>query len=1315
MKLHLPKMLRVALLSAMVSMAAYNAYAEDTKLENASTTKTLDSLTVSGTDRVGYIDSSDNLYTKFNNNTRTQNLTINGDMTIAGNGHVAVGGGNADGGSAAYLKVTNGTLTVKDNAQLDALGCQIKDLVIEGGTVRLDTTSTSYCGSGNSSYNASSNKQSTITNSLTISGGELYMGAYNGAYVTKGLTSYHCSAGFKGTINQTGGLMSVRTDAAFNGAATINQTGTAESTMYFTEQMEIGTSLTINQSNDNATLGLGRLTGSSTFSSKKVIINQSGKGTIKLTQGAHFGKGSTIAINQTGDGTIDFCDWYTTTELAEADRQNYRESVRRPYTNQNATYTIEQSGKGTINLDSKAAVNADSVSVGEGAKLNVQGTLTTEELTLSSGAKLDNTGTLTVGSGTAGAKGSLTVTSDGVLNAILDGTNAAINVGASAADTDTVTSWTMASGSVFGIGFTEDWLADNADVGSVTADTESVSFDFNVLVATGTVDLTALQNSFTLIGLDSAQWSLGGEETWVQDSTSADPTTNVMGTLVYKPIIEIDEDVTLDEDLSDGPGDLKTGLDISGATVTINGDNSYTLGTNIGSEGEQTTVILGHENALGDGPVTTAGDSTLIAADDVTAVLPDEVQNSGTLTIEGAFEAGFTPTEVELPAAFISTEGKETPDGNGFYREEGGTGLLIVNNDPNGDNTPEGSLYVEEGTTVVVDGTEYELSEDGLAGKTGPDYSIYYIRTEGDGSEVSSSEILDAAGLTDVTVEMSEASGELTANTAIAVESTAGTLKTTADAEVSGTLTDTTIEASGGIIAATIEGASTVTVSGTDTTTISGGNTYTGGTKIDGGVLEIDAADSLGTGDIELANGGTLDLNDLAVTNNIKVTGCTLMGGGAYDGDLEVTGDLVLTDATTANKLLMSGAGKISGPSLTVDNVDVKTDSDASIAANFTLNENGIIALYNGVGLNVTGSLTLNGVTTLKLEGDYKAGDTLVSASEGLTAGEVVLDFVDDSVMLEQTGNSLVLALKYKRELAEPIGFANWGIASASRAFVDSVHGQRNNTACMADGRGTVWFTIVTGHNDLYGTDVNVTGAVIGADLRINSKHLLGIALGYVEGDVSPTGFRKVEQEGSYAAVYGEHLLKPVTATDSWTLDWTLAYGVTDSSYNGMSWEQDSVQIDARVSRNHKVSDRLGVNGFVGLEYFATDSATVNGVHTGSIQNLRGELGVGASYVLWGMPAVTDAKSGSILRSGCERLVVSGEISYFSDMVRNDPTVRMNGVSGGVCNPGRNGVEVEVGATYRFNARWSASVNYSYSAMEDSNEHRLNIGASWTF
>ena len=1273
------------------------------------------------------------------NTTVTSGLKVTGNITVQGSGKVVLGGQYK--GAASYLgleatekiTVTGGSLT---SAKIVA-----KDLEVSGGTV---STSTSNCTSGNG-Y-AGGPKQSYIKNSLTLSGGSLSFGYTANVQGIGGgghrMTAFGSSSSF--TMTQTGGTMRVYGDMDLRSGATITQSDNA-GIMSLRDTVYMGSSgtTTFDQSGDAAKLVIGRLENTAKLYTCDIVFNQSGEGLIHLAYGSNFAKAGTITLNQSGGGTINLGGGHDTKLTGALPSRGYALSG---FENANTTYTIDQTGTGTINVKSDAALTADTVNVGADATLNIAGTVNVGDeatlegttnvaatgsltgnsvkvegaLNVESGGKVNvtslavdadseiaNKGSITVGSGAGSTTaGALSVTTGGTLNTMLDGTNAVLNIGA-----DTITEWTMTSGSAFGIGFTSEYF----ETLSMEVENDIKTYTFtDVVVATvasgSSVDTDAFDCTFTvgdIAGIDAVHWTIDQENTaW---STDAAGNVTLSGVIEYTPWIEIDQG-GVDDNSYASTDEYETYLKISDQDVTLNGDNSQTK-TLI----DCVTVTLGHENALGKGVVITKGESGLIAEDGITAVLPDEVQNSGILTMEGSFEAGFTPTEVELPAAFISTEGKETPDGNGFYREEGGTGLLIVNNDPNGDNTPEGSLYVEEGTTVVVDGTEYELSEDGLAGKTGPDYSIYYIRTEGDGSVVSSSEILDAAGITDVTVEMTESTGELTANTAIAVESTAGTLKTTADAEVSGTLTDTTIEASGGIIAATIEGASTVTVSGTDTTTISGGNTYTGGTKIDGGVLEIDAADSLGTGDIELANGGTLDLNDLAVTNNIKVTGCTLMGAGAYDGDLEVTGDLMLTDATTANKLLMSGAGKISGTSLTVENVDVKTDSDASIAANFTLNENGIIALYNGVGLNVTGSLTLNGVTTLKLEGDYKAGDTLVSASEGLTAGEVVLDFVDDSVMLEKSGNSLILALKYKRELAEPIGFANWGIASASRAFVDSVHGQRNNTACMAGGRGTVWFTIVTGQNDLYGTDVNVTGAVIGADMRINEKHLLGIAFGYVEGDVSPTGFRKVEQEGSYAAVYGEHLLKPVIATDAWTLDWTLAYGVTDSSFNGMSWEQDSVQMNARVSRTHKVSDRLGVNGFVGLEYFATDSATVNGVHTGSIQNLRGELGVGADYVLWGMPAVTDTQSGSILRSGCERLVVSGEISYFSDMVRNDPSVRMNGVSGGVCNPGRNGIEVEVGATYRFNARWSASVNYSYSAMEDSNEHRLNIGASWTF
>lgn len=43
------------------------------------------------------------------------------------------------------------------------------------------------------------------------------------------------------------------------------------------------------------------------------------------------------------------------------------------------------------------------------------------------------------------------------------------------------------------------------------------------------------------------------------------------------------------------------------------------------------------------------------------------------------------------------------------------------------------------------------------------------------------------------------------------------------------------------------------------------------------------------------------------------------------------------------------------------------------------------------------------------------------------------------------------------------------------------------------------------------------------------------------------------------------------------------------------------------------------------------------------------------------------------------------------------------------------GVGVEAGATIRLGEKWSANANYSFNAMDASNEHVLNIGASRTF
>lgn len=47
-----------------------------------------------------------------------------------------------------------------------------------------------------------------------------------------------------------------------------------------------------------------------------------------------------------------------------------------------------------------------------------------------------------------------------------------------------------------------------------------------------------------------------------------------------------------------------------------------------------------------------------------------------------------------------------------------------------------------------------------------------------------------------------------------------------------------------------------------------------------------------------------------------------------------------------------------------------------------------------------------------------------------------------------------------------------------------------------------------------------------------------------------------------------------------------------------------------------------------------------------------------------------------------------------NDLMRSNPVIRMNGLSGSGDNPGRSGVGLEAGATYRISDRWSASYSF---------------------
>ncbi len=794
------------------------------------------------------------------------------------------------------------------------------------------------------------------------------------------------------------------------------------------------------------------------------------------------------------------------------------------------------------------------------------------------------------------------------------------------------------------------------------------------------------------------------------------------------------------------------------AETTISGENTSTAGMQVNN----TALTLGSASALGAGTVNAVETSTITTAEGITATLSSAILNSGTLTLDGSYDASALEVTA-IDATRVDIAGNEGD--NGFQRDAGSSVVVVENCGE------ESSITLGENLSVSIGTKEYELDAvTGIAtADAGTNYSTYYVAAAE--HSVSVSEIQAVSADQTTKVEMSD--GALTADADMEVATTGGEL-TVQNAKVSGSIADTAITSEGGEISADISGKSSVAVTGK--TTLSGNNSYTGNTTIDGAELIVTRENALGTGEVIMKNHAILDLQGMNISNRITVYGCTLAGASSYTGNLVVdSGELTLRDATkadtvevsngatltgadltantvtvtdngaindvavTAGSVTVSSGGSISGATLTARQVTVNSEAnkESKITSAVTITDNGTLTVNGDQNLDVTGSLTLGSGSTVKLNGEgkvnvagkvtikkgasiitsgeFEVGDELISSETPIEVEEgVKFTFGTLEVELQKGETTLVIVSMFKQELADAYTLSNWGMVTASRAVVNAVRGQRSNTGCIANGRGTAWAAVLGGNHDINGGDINLKGAAVGADMKVGSRSKLGLALGYTEADIKPDGIAASDSTGTYIAAYGEHLIKKLSPTSCLSLDWVASYGQTESERNSLDWEQQSLQFNTRLSWNKQIKERLCISVFGGLEYYTNESDTVEGVKTGSIQNLRGEIGVGARYVAWGSPTISDGKMG-LVQPGCEKLVLHGEVRYMNDMVRSNPVVRMNGLSGMGENPGRQGVGIEAGATYRIGERWSASANYGFNTMEDSKEHRVNVGASYTF
>ncbi len=859
-------------------------------------------------------------------------------------------------------------------------------------------------------------------------------------------------------------------------------------------------------------------------------------------------------------------------------------------------------------------------------------------------------------------------------------------------------------------------LLDEGNVGELS----NASNELSVCVTD--VEATTEGAEITAEGELGAQWYYDGSRfSW----ETKDGKTYITGTVNAVTEIQVTEEGELSESITDVADGTQRSVNVKGTIATLSGDNSHTGGTTI----DNASVTLSSATAAGKGGITTTGNASITTAEDVTAELYQPIQNKdGVLTLTGSYDvSALTPdtiNETWLDAQLNEGE-------NGFYRHEGSSIQVVENENATIAEISAPSLKHDNGLSYTLD------TATGIAVAEGETkWDTYYINTEDHTGTVS--EMMTASNNRLEQVEMK--AGVLNADASAKVNATGGSIFMTGqDVNLTGTLS----------------GDTNVLVLGTGT--ITGDNTHTGDTVIAGenAKLTVGSATALGASTVTLQDHGTLDLNGMAVSNAINVTGCTISRAGNYDGTMEVSGELTLTDATTAKEVIIRG-GSIEGASLRTTRLEVSGEQDGQITSDVTIADQGSIVLNNGAQLNITGSLTLGQGTTLTLAGDgYEAGSIPITWTGTLTGDTSALTLnMDGDYELVQDGDKLVLVEKttegepeedkpivepeedapivepeapvapvFDQATADALAQANWGVYTASRAFVGAVQGQRNNTGCIANGRGTAWGALLGATNSIDsngiagGSDTTLYGAAIGVDMKLGKRSVLGVAFGYTDAKVSADGLGDIDQEGGHIALYGEHGLKKFANDSCLSLDWVAATGTTESSYQGSDWEQDHLQFNTRLTWNKKVTERFAYNVFGGLEYFASESDRVQNCKTGSVQNLRGELGVGARYVVKKSGAdVYDGKAGLCPAApACERVVVYGELSYINDMVRSNPSIEVGGLRGSGANPGRQGVGIEAGATFRIGERWSANANYSFNAMDDANEHSLNLGASRTF
>lgn len=479
------------------------------------------------------------------------------------------------------------------------------------------------------------------------------------------------------------------------------------------------------------------------------------------------------------------------------------------------------------------------------------------------------------------------------------------------------------------------------------------------------------------------------------------------------------------------------GVTNNAGTLSLTGDNTYTGGTHMNGG----TIVVGSDANLGDAssPLTFGGGALeltngfdtsrdiammgtgTIRVDQGEANLDGPINGSGVLTAAGTGTVSINgPVTGQVGLAVsqgvLAVTGNNSYTGGTFVS---GTGTLVVSDDANlGD--VSGALDANGGNIVTTGdfasgrtinthgaGLQWSAGNGGDTLLSGTIQGTGGVNVTGSGTTVLSGTNTYTGGTAihggtlqiDADANLGAANGGLLLDGA--------TLHTTSDLSTGraitvmngsslSTDTGTTLTASGSI------GGDTLVKTGEGTLVLDGTNTYTGGTVIEQGTLQVgsDAALGAAAGGLTL-QGGTLHTTaDIASARDLSLAGGDIAvdadttfatsggvaGAGGLvkngEGTLEIDGVASHTSGTTVNEgtLVLTGNNTYTGGTM-LNGGTLQVGSDANLGAA----SGGLV--FNGGALHATGNVTGNRVLTLDADAQIQTDAGASFATAGVVSG----------------------------------------------------------------------------------------------------------------------------------------------------------------------------------------------------------------------------------------------------------------------------------------------------------------------------------------